>query len=77
MCFLPCIASNIRGNTDALDDSEFMFSPKDCDSLVAHMERMLKAETRNLEAEKNKERVKSIDISEEIKAYKNVYQDLC
>lgn len=73
---LPCIASNIRGNTDALDDSEFMFDPNDVNSLVALMEKMLNAETRNLEAEKNKERVKKFDISEAINAYKNIYQDL-
>lgn len=73
---LPCIASNIRGNKDALDDSEFMFSPNDCNSLVALMEKMLNAETRNLEAEKNKERIERFDISESIKAYKNIYQEL-
>lgn len=73
---LPCIASNIRGNTDALGDSEFMFNPKDCDSLVTYMGKMLNVETRSWEAEKNKERIKKFDISEAIKAYKNIYQDL-
>lgn len=73
---LPCIASRIRGNTDALDNSEFMFSPKDSNGLVALMNKMLNSETRALEAEKNKERIKKFDISEAIKAYKSIYQDL-
>lgn len=47
---LPCIASCIRGNTDALDDLEFMFNPNDCDSLVNLMEKMLNGETRAVES---------------------------
>lgn len=73
---LPCIASNIRGNTDVLCDSEFMFSPKDSNGLAALMDKMLNIETRALEAEKNKEKVEKFDISEAIKAYKNIYQDV-
>lgn len=65
---LPCIASNIRGNTDALDDSEFMFKPNECNRLVTLMEKMLNPEIRGLEAKKNEDRVKKFDISEAIKA---------
>lgn len=72
---LPCIASNIRGNSDVLDDSNFLFDPKDCERLVTLMDRMLSLETRTLEADKNKKRVKKFDISEAIAAYKKVYQD--
>lgn len=73
---LPCIASNIRGNRDALDDSDFLFSPKDSNGLVVLMNKMLNAETRIMEAERNKEKVKKFDISEAIKAYKIIYQDV-
>lgn len=73
---LPCIASDIRGNTDALEDSEFMFQPNDCSKLVSLMGKMLDAENRALEGNKNKEKVKKFDISEAIKAYKSIYQDL-
>lgn len=73
---LPCIASNIRGNTDALDDSPFMFDPNDCDRLVLLMEKMLDSDVRYVEAEKNKERVRKFDILEAIKAYKKIYDGL-
>lgn len=73
---LPCIASDIRGNTDALEDSEFMFQPNDCSKLVSLMGKMLDAANRALEGNKNKEKVKKFDISEAIKAYKSIYQDL-
>ncbi len=73
---LPCIASNIRGNTDALGDSEFMFAPNDRNTLIFLMEKMLNPEIRTLEAEKNKDRVKKFDISEAIKVYKNIYQNV-
>lgn len=73
---LPCIASNIRGNTDALDDSEFMFKPNECNRLVTLMEKMLNPEIRGLEAKKNEDRVKKFDISEAIKAYKDIYREL-
>ena len=70
---LPCVASRIRGNTDALGDSEFMFAPDDCKGLVSLMERMLDPDTRKSEAKKNMTRVKKFDISESIKAYKDLY----
>lgn len=73
---LPCIASNIRGNTDALDDSPFMFAPNDCDRLVLLMEKMLDSDVRYVEAEKNKERVRKFDIPEAINAYKKIYDGL-
>lgn len=73
---LPCIASNIRGNTDALDDSPFMFAPNDCDRLVLLMEKMLDSDVRYAEAEKNKERVRKFDIPEAINAYKKIYDGL-
>lgn len=38
---LPCIASKIRGNIDALTDSEFLFDPRDCDRLTKLMAQML------------------------------------
>ena len=73
---LPCIASNIRGNTDALGDSPFMFAPNDCDQLVLHMEKMLDPDVRYAEAEKNKVRVQKFDISEAVSAYKAIYSGL-
>lgn len=73
---LPCIASNIRGNTDAHRDSPFMFAPNDCDQLVIHMEKMLDPDVRDAGAEKNKVRVQKIDISEAVSAYKAIYGGL-
>lgn len=73
---LPCIASEIRGNTDVLDDSGFMFAPDDCDRLVSLMKKMLDQNVRYAEAEKNKLRIQKYDISESIIAYKKIYSDL-
>lgn len=70
---LPCIANKIRGNTDALEDSTFMFAPNDCDRLVLLMEKMLNPDVRRAEAEKNKEKVRKFGISEAISAYKAIY----
>ena len=70
---LPCIASNIRGNTDALQDSGFMFSPDDVDGLVELMKVMFDKGSRIAEGKANKERVKRFDISKSIEAYKKVY----
>ena len=70
---LPCIASNIRGNTDALQDSGFMFSPDDVDGLAELMKVMLYKSSRIAEGKANEERVKRFDISRSIEAYKKVY----
>ena len=70
---LPCIASNIRGNTDALQDSGFMFSPDDVDGLVELMKVMFDSSSRIAEGKANEERVKRFDISKSIEAYKTVY----
>lgn len=43
---LPCIASNIRGNTDALQDSGFLFSPDDVDGLAELMKVMFDSSSR-------------------------------
>ena len=70
---LPCIASNIRGNTDVLQDSGFMFSPDDVDGLVELMKVMFDKSSRVAEGKANEERVKRFDISKSIEAYKKVY----
>lgn len=70
---LPCIASNIRGNTDALQDSGFMFSPDDVDSLVELMKVMFDKSSRVAEGKANEQRVKRFDISKSIEAYKKIY----
>lgn len=70
---LPCIASNIRGNTDALQGSGFMFSPDDVDGLVELMKVMFDNSSRIAEGKANEERVKFFDISKSIEAYKKVY----
>lgn len=41
------------------------------------MKKMLDTETRNLEVAKNKGCIKKFDISEAVKVYKKIYQDLC
>lgn len=71
---LPCIASRIRGNTDALQDSGFMFDPDDADGLAELMKVMFDKGSREAEGRLNKERVKRFDISESIKAYKKIYR---
>lgn len=70
---LPCIASNIRGNTDALQDSGFMFSPDDVDGLAELMKVMFDKNSRIAEGKANEERVKCFDFSKSIEAYKKVY----
>lgn len=71
---LPCIASRIRGNTDALQDSGFMFDSDDVDGLVELMMVMFDKSSREAEGRLNEERVKRFDISESIKAYKKIYR---
>lgn len=71
---LPCIASRIRGDTDALEGSGFMFDPDDVDGLVELMKVMFDKSSRDAEGKKNQERVKRFDISESIKAYKKIYK---
>lgn len=71
---LPCIASSIRGNTDALQDSGFMFAPDDVNGLVELMKVMFDKSSRKAEGKQNEERVKRFDISESIKAYKKIYR---
>ena len=70
---LPCIASKIRGNIDALQDSEFMFEPDDIDGLVDLMKDMLDKGVREKEGKKNQERVQRFDISKSIRMYKKIY----
>lgn len=70
---LPCIASNIRGNVDILGDSNFIFAPNDSDRLTGFMILMLDKDIRSSEAAKNKLRAMKFDISESIKAYKDIY----
>lgn len=71
---LSCIASRIRGNTDALQDSGFMFDPDDADGLAELMKVMFDKSSREAEGQENEERVKQFDISESIKAYKKIYK---
>lgn len=60
---LPCIASKIRGNIDALQDSGFMFDPDDVDGLVELMKVMFDRSSREAEGQENEKRVKRFDIS--------------
>lgn len=53
---LSCIVSCIRGNTDALEDSAFMFEPTDDDELVKLMEKCLKLEF----VRKNPRRIRNV-----------------
>lgn len=71
---LPCIASKIRGNIDALQDSGFMFDPDDVDGLVELMKVMFDRSSREAEGQKNEKRVKRFDISRSIEAYKKIYK---
>lgn len=71
---LPCIASKIRGNIDALQDSGFMFEPDDVDGLVELMKVMFDRSSREAEGQKNEKRVKRFDISRSIEAYKKIYK---
>lgn len=71
---LPCIASKIRGNIDALQDSGFMFDPDDVDGLVELMKVMFDRSSREAEGQENEKRVKRFDISRSIEAYKKIYK---
>lgn len=73
---LPCIASAIRGNIDALTNSQFLFPPKDSDRLAALMTVMLDVAVRERDAAQNQKKVMKFDIRESIEHYKEIYRNL-
>lgn len=73
---LPCVASRIRGNTDALGNSEFMFDPRDFHELARLMKQMQNTNVRMIEARKNREQVRNFDIDNSVLELKKVYESI-
>ena len=73
---LPCIASNIRGCTDLLESSEYLFSSDDDVKLSSLMKQMQSAQNRAKISEKNRSLVSCYDVKEAVEAYKALYDSI-
>ena len=70
---LPCIVSCIRGCTDLLENSEYLFSPNDDVRLSNLMKQMQSVQNRTKQSEKNRSLVCQYDVNEAVEAYKALY----
>lgn len=74
---LPCIASNIRGNVDLLDDGKggFLVSPNDTEAFAQRIHDLaIDSELRERMAQNNLERIKQFDVKEVEKILREIYQ---
>lgn len=73
---LPCIASNIRGCKDLIQDNEFLFDPNDDRKLSDLMKKILDAQKCSEQLEINKKIIYHYDIKEAVNAYKVQYASI-
>ena len=73
---LPCIASRIRGCTDLLDDSDYMFDPKDADELADKMKSIVDKGEVLREVTRNSNNVVNFDLDHAIQSLKKVYESI-
>lgn len=73
---LPCIASNIRGCKDLIQDNEFLFDPNDDRKLSDLMKKILDAQKRSEQLKENKKIIYRYDIKEAVNAYKVQYASI-
>ena len=73
---LPCIASRIRGCTDLLDDSDYMFDPKDADELADKMKSIVDKSERLREVTRNSNNVVNFDLDHAIQSLKKIYESI-
>ena len=73
---LPCIASKIRGCTDLLGDSDYLFDPKDADELVDKMKSIVDKGERLREVTRNSNNVVNFDLDHAIQSLKELYKSV-
>lgn len=72
---VPCIASNIRGNSDLLgDDYDFLLDPMDVDGWANKMKEIL--QQKDALGEYSRSRIVSFDIQKAIDSYKDLYEKI-
>ena len=73
-CGLPCLASNIRGNTDLIDDnSGFTFSPNNTDEIKEAIKNVNGLDMKKI-GDNNREKIKAFSIIEINNAMNCTYQ---
>ena len=73
---LPCIASKIRGCTDLLGDSDYLFDPKDADELADKMKSIVDKGERLREVTRNSNNVVNFDLDHAIQSLKELYKSV-
>ena len=73
---LPCIASKIRGCTDLLGDSDYLFDPKNADELADKMRSIVDKGERLCEITRNSNNVVNFDLDHAIQSLKKLYKSV-
>lgn len=73
---LPCIASKIRGCTDLLGDSDYLFDPKNVDELADKMRSIVDKGERLREITRNSNNVVNFDLDHAIQSLKKLYKSV-
>ncbi len=73
---LPCIAGNIRGNTDLLLNSELLFNPSDVNQLLLCIEKTFDNEIVSNETNKNKQNIKLFEFDRIVDSLSVLYADV-
>lgn len=73
---IPCIASKIRGCTDLLESSDYLFDPSNADELAVKMKRIINSEECRKEVVRNRKRVVNFDLEHAVKSLKDLYESI-
>lgn len=73
---IPCIASKIRGCTDLLRGSKYMFDPRNPDDLAEKMTGIIEYKESQKEVARNREYVVNFDINNAINSLKALYKSI-
>lgn len=73
---LPCIATRIRGCTDLLDGSKYLFDPANENELAELMKKIVDPSERISEIERNKVAIRPYDIKAALDGLKKIYQSI-
>lgn len=73
---LPCIATQIRGCTDLLEGSKYLFVPTDEDKLSELMNRIVEPSESSFEIERNRAAIRPYDIKAAVDELKKIYQSI-
>ena len=76
---LPCVVSDIRGNTDLIDDGKggFLCKPNDVNGFAKNIKNIILDKERiNIFRKYNQEKVKNFNISSVLKMYIEIYKNI-